>query len=151
MDSTVLIKFLTECGLDSAIYVHMYVTVYMFQREENPKMYTKTHTQNMQMHIKICKNVDKHIKTYKHLREFWYPQRGHIQQERTHSAGEDVFSWRARAQLGNTRSAGEQHVWLPRLMGLVRLIYLGFLKKMHPPNFYTSFYNFMNIFCIFWK
>ena len=30
--------------------------------EENPKIYTKTHTKNMQMHKNTCKNIEKHMR-----------------------------------------------------------------------------------------
>ena len=37
-----------------------------------------------------------------------------------------------------------QTVWLPRLMALVRLIYLGFLENLAPPHLYI-FYMFLHI------
>ena len=42
-----------------------------------------------------------------------------------------------------------QTVWLPRLMALVRLIYLRFLGNLHPPFLYI-FSCFYLYFCIFW-
>ena len=36
--------------------------------EKNIK-YIQKHTKNMQIHINICKNVEKYIKKYKHLQE----------------------------------------------------------------------------------
>ena len=42
---------------------------YQFYMNKNPKIHTKTHTQNMQIHINMCKHVEKHIKKYKHLQE----------------------------------------------------------------------------------
>ena len=37
--------------------------------KEPPKIYTKAQ-KNMLIHINICKNVEKYMKKYKHLREF---------------------------------------------------------------------------------
>ena len=36
---------------------------------EKNKKYIQKHTKNMQIHINICKNVEKYIKKYKHLQE----------------------------------------------------------------------------------
>ena len=36
---------------------------------EKNKRYIQKHTKNMQIHINICKNVEKYIKKYKHLQE----------------------------------------------------------------------------------
>ena len=42
-----------------------------------------------------------------------------------------------------------QTVRLPRLMALLRLIYLGFLENFGPPIF-IRFYTFLHIFHAFW-
>ena len=36
---------------------------------EKIEKYIQKHTKNMQIHINICKNVEKYIKKYKHLQE----------------------------------------------------------------------------------
>ena len=47
---------------------------YQFHMKKIQKyIYIQKQTKNMQIHINICKNVEKCMKKYKHLREFWYP------------------------------------------------------------------------------
>ena len=36
---------------------------------EKNKRYIQKHTKNMQIHINICKNVEKYMKKYKHVQE----------------------------------------------------------------------------------
>ena len=43
--------------------------VYQFHIKNIKNIY-KTRTTNMQIHINICKNVEKYMKKYKHPREF---------------------------------------------------------------------------------
>ena len=105
------------------------------------------------MSTKVCRTYCKgrDLKHYRITYVYWGLQ-GLLQVEGLKTSPNSLWglrhdSWTAARPREQDSDEG-QTVWLPRLMALVRLIYLGFLENFGPPIF-IYFYIFLHIFHIF--